>query len=164
MPVSTKLNALATRLAKPGHERCLTWNDQTLAVQWPQCGGHSEPILSTRERRAANWASIQQYEDAPDVPWHSECEFRLTAREREAPSLVGSALGNKEMARALGISEATIKTLRVTRVWSLTAECSSRAVRPSVARAHTAGPAQLVKPVAKQVRASRRRSARCEAS
>jgi dTDP-4-dehydrorhamnose 3,5-epimerase len=31
----------------PEHERCIAWNDPTLAIQWPQLDG--EPLLSTKD-------------------------------------------------------------------------------------------------------------------
>lgn len=42
----------------PEHERCLAWNDPTLAIDWPLQG---EPILSARDQRGESFASAETF-------------------------------------------------------------------------------------------------------
>ncbi len=41
----------------PVHERCISWNDQTIGIRWPEIG--TTPLLSTKDQQGQN---IQQAE------------------------------------------------------------------------------------------------------
>jgi dTDP-4-dehydrorhamnose 3,5-epimerase len=41
----------------PAHERCIRWDDPTLAVAWPDVG--VPPSLSAKDQQGINWNQIQ---------------------------------------------------------------------------------------------------------
>ena len=41
----------------PEHERCIAWNDPTLAIQWPDFG--EEPKLSAKDAAGAKFSSLE---------------------------------------------------------------------------------------------------------
>ena len=43
-----------TEYYAPAHERCIAWNDPTLAIQWPLDG--TEPLLSVKDQAGAAFA------------------------------------------------------------------------------------------------------------
>jgi dTDP-4-dehydrorhamnose 3,5-epimerase len=42
----------------PEHERCIAWNDPSIAIQWP-IGG--EPVLSTKDRQGHSLADAEHF-------------------------------------------------------------------------------------------------------
>jgi dTDP-4-dehydrorhamnose 3,5-epimerase len=42
----------------PAHERCITWNDPSIAIDWPIDG---EPILSSKDARAATLKAAERF-------------------------------------------------------------------------------------------------------
>lgn len=43
----------------PGHERCIRWNDPTIAIEWPL---HSEPSLSLKDVQGKNFGDAEVFE------------------------------------------------------------------------------------------------------
>ena len=43
----------------PEHERCIAWNDPTIAIQWPIDG---EPLLSAKDARGASFGGAEVFE------------------------------------------------------------------------------------------------------
>jgi len=48
----------ATDYYAPEHERCIRWNDPTLAIAWPLSG---EPLVSEKDRQGANFAAADVF-------------------------------------------------------------------------------------------------------
>lgn len=44
----------------PEHERCIAWNDPTLAIDWPDLG--QTPLLSTKDAAGVPWADALFFE------------------------------------------------------------------------------------------------------
>ena len=44
----------------PEHERCIAWNDPTLAIAWPQLSG--EPLLSAKDAKGAAFLQAEVFE------------------------------------------------------------------------------------------------------
>jgi len=44
----------------PEHERCIAWNDPTLAIDWPDLG--QAPLLSTKDAAGVPWADALFFE------------------------------------------------------------------------------------------------------
>lgn len=45
-----------TNYYAPAHERCIAWNDPTLAIAWPDLG--ISPVLSAKDRQGCAWAQV----------------------------------------------------------------------------------------------------------
>ena len=43
----------------PEHERCIAWNDPTIAIRWPL---HGEPMLSAKDRKGTPLAAAEVFE------------------------------------------------------------------------------------------------------
>ena len=43
----------------PEHERCIAWNDQTLAIEWPLT---SEPVLSMKDKQGRSLAAAELFD------------------------------------------------------------------------------------------------------
>ena len=48
-----------TRYYAPAHERCIAWNDETLAIAWPDVG--TRPSLSTKDGAGIAWAEAEVF-------------------------------------------------------------------------------------------------------
>jgi len=42
----------------PEHERCISWNDQTIGIQWPIDG---EPVLSAKDQQGKSLAEVGHF-------------------------------------------------------------------------------------------------------
>jgi dTDP-4-dehydrorhamnose 3,5-epimerase len=49
-----------TDLYAPAHERCLRWDDATLAIDWPLVG-NNPPLLSTKDAQGDSWQTAELF-------------------------------------------------------------------------------------------------------
>ena len=53
-----------TEFYAPEHERCIAWNDPSLAIEWPDLLGE-EPVVSAKDAEGARFANAEVFDGMP---------------------------------------------------------------------------------------------------